>query len=79
MIIYGTKQCPDTQACLDAFESKGRAVEFRCIENLPFLKEFLHYRDNDAAFDPVKANGGVGIPLIVKDDGSLTFDWEPLL
>ncbi len=38
MIIYGTRQCPDTQACLDAFESKGRAVEFRCIENLPFLK-----------------------------------------
>ncbi len=76
MIIYGSKQCPDTTACLQSLDLKGCAYDFRNIENLPFLKEFLHYRDNSALFDTVKAAGGVGIPLIVNDDGSLSFDLE---
>lgn len=76
MIIYGTKQCPDTAACLAALDSKGCAYDFRNIEDLSNLKQFLHYRDNNPAFDPVKADGGVGIPLIVRDDGSLSFEWE---
>ena len=79
MTVYGTKQCPDTAACLAAFDAKGISYEFRSIENLPNLKEFLRYRDNEAVFEPVRAAGGVGIPLIVKDDNSLTFDWEPLI
>ena len=76
MIIYGTKQCPDTVACLAALDAKGCAYDFRNIEGLPALKEFLQYRDNNPVFDSVKAAGGVGIPLIVMGDGSLTFDWE---
>ena len=76
MIIYGTRQCPDTVACLEALDAKGCPYEFRNIENLSVLKEFLQFRDNDASFDPVKAAGGVGIPVIVRDDGSLSFDWE---
>ena len=79
MIIYGTKQCPDTVACLAAFDMKGITYDFRNIEQLPILKEFLRYRDSDPVFDSVKATGGVGIPMIVKGDDSLTFDWESLL
>ena len=75
MIVYGTRQCPDTEACLSAFDLKGVSYDFRNIEELPALKEFLHYRDRNAAFDDIKASGGVGIPLIVKDDGSLSFEW----
>lgn len=76
MTVLGTRQCPDTVACLAAFDLKGVTYDFRNIEELPVLKEFLHYRDSNAAFDAVKASGGVGIPLIINDDGSLTFDWE---
>lgn len=76
MIVYGTIQCPDTVDCLAVFDSKGISYDFRNIEELPALKEFLHYRDSSAAFDDIKASGGVGIPLIVKDDGSLSFEWE---
>lgn len=76
MIVYGSKQCPDTAACLKSLDLNGCPYDFRDIEKLPFLKEFLHYRDSSALFDAVRAAGGVGIPLIVKDDGSLSFDLE---
>ena len=79
MIIYGTKQCPDTAACLAAFDAKGRDYDFRSIENLPVLKEFLQYRDKEPMYEAVRAEGRVGIPLLVRDDGTLTFDWEALL
>ena len=75
MIIYGSKQCPDTVECLAALDARGVAYDFRDIGNLPILKEFLGYRDSEAAFDPVKAVGGIGIPLIIKDDGTMAFDW----
>lgn len=79
MKVYGTKQCPDTTACLADLDRAGRAYEFRDITELPVLKEFLGFRDREPLFEEVRAKGGVGIPLIVKDDASLTFDWAELL
>ena len=76
MIIYGSTQCPDTMACLQACDEKGVEHEFRNIAELPFLKEFLGIRDSDPLYDAVKKAGGVGIPLIRKDSGELTLDWE---
>ena len=75
MIIYGSKQCPDTMECLSTLSNAGTPHEFRDIADLAMLKEFLHYRDTVALFDSVKARGDVGIPFIVKDDGQYTFDW----
>ena len=72
MIIYGSKDCPDTMACLAALDAQGTAYDFRDIGELPVLKEFLHYRDSEDVFAPVRASGGIGIPLIVGDNGSLT-------
>ena len=72
MIIYGSKDCPDTMACRAALDAAGTAYDFRDIGELPVLKEFLKYRDNEAIFAPVRAAGGIGIPLIVGDNGSLT-------
>ena len=37
MIIYGSAQCPDTQACLKAFAEKSIEHEFRDIAELPAL------------------------------------------
>lgn len=79
MKIYGTKQCPDTMECLAACDKAGVPYEFKDITELPVLKEFLGYRDREPLYDEVRARGGVGIPLIVKDDGALSFDWTPLL
>ncbi|MBR1455534.1 MAG: glutaredoxin [Oscillospiraceae bacterium] len=76
--VYGTTQCPDTQACLRAYESKGLPFDFEDITQLPTLKAFLAIRDTDPLYDAVKQTGGVGIPLVVTDDGR-TLDWESLL
>lgn len=72
--VYGTTQCPDTRECLAQFEEKNIPVEFLDIEKLENLKEFLRIRDREPIYDEVKANGGVGIPLL-EIDGSYTFDF----
>ena len=76
--VYGTRQCPDTCSCLDALAAAQIPVEFRDIAQLENLKEFLSIRDNDPIYDPVKARGGVGIPLLVKN-GVRSFEWSDLL
>lgn len=76
IIIYGSTQCPDSQACLKICAEKCIEHEFKDIAELPALKEFLNIRDKEALFDEVKKAGGVGIPLIRKEDGEYTLDWE---
>ena len=76
--VYGTRQCPDTCSCLDALEAAHIPADFKDISQLENLKEFLSIRDNDPIYDPVKARGGVGIPLLVKD-GVRSFEWNDLL
>lgn len=78
IIVYGTRQCPDTCSCLDALETAQIPVEFRNLEALEHLKEFLAIRDSDPIYDAVKARGGVGIPLLIKD-GVRSFHWDDLL
>ena len=75
MIVYGSKQCPDTMACLSALSAAGIPHEFRDIADLAALKEFLRYRDTLSLFDRLKENGGVGIPFIIREDGTYTFAW----
>ena len=68
MIVYGSKQCSETLACLRALRESGTPHEFRDIADLMALKEFLHYRDSLPLFDGVKAAGGVGIPFLIHDN-----------
>ncbi len=64
----------DGMSCC-ALSAAGTPHEFRDIADLPALKEFLKCRDTLSLFDPVKANGGVGIPFLVREDGAYTFEW----
>ena len=66
---------PGQGACLSALHAAGTPYEFRDLAELSALKEFLKYRDTLSLFDPVKAKGGVGIPLLVREDGTFTFEW----
>lgn len=75
MIIYGSRQCPDTMACLSSLTQAGTPFEFRDLADLPALKEFLRYRDTLDLFDDVKAGCGVGIPFIVQNNGRFSFEW----
>ena len=48
-------------------------------ESLLHLKEFLKIRESIPLFAEVKTEGGIGIPCIVKEDGSITLDWTELM
>lgn len=80
IIMYGTKICPD---CVEALEWLEKHPEIHCTykdfgEVTANLKEFLQYRDTSSLFDEVKAEGKIGIPLIVLEDGTLTFTFDDL-
>ena len=74
--IYGSMLCPDCVQCREELDRAGIAYEYLDFsENLLALKEFLALRDSLALFDPVREKGGIGIPCIVRPDGSVTLDW----
>ena len=78
--IYGSMLCPD---CVDCCRELSDAmVEFEFCDfadSLLNLKEFLKLRDANAAFDELRAAGKIGIPCIVREDGSVTLSWKEFL
>ena len=80
VIVYGSMLCPDCVACKEDFDQKGIAYDYRDFsENLKHLKEFLAIRDTSSLFDPIRAEGKIGIPCIVKENGEVTLSWEELI
>lgn len=81
IIIYGSRLCPDTIEALDALSGAGRDYTYLDInEDLDSLKAFLKFRDTKSEYDDVRKNGGIGIPLLVLDDGvHITFDYHDLI
>ena len=78
--IYGSMLCPDCVECRADLDKAGVQYEYLDFsENLKALKEFLAIRDGNPLFDPVREKGGIGIPCIVREDGSITLDWEEFL
>ena len=45
-------------------------------DSLWYLKEFLILRDREAIFQEVREQGKIGIPCIVKEDGSVSLEWK---
>lgn len=75
LVIYGTdtcKDCVDAKALLDAKGIRYLFLEFS--DSIGNLKRFLKIRDTNPMFDAVKEKGGVGVPLFVLEDGTMTFD-----
>ena len=75
IIMYGASICRD---CVNAKEKllarPDVILDYRnIIESTAIMKEFLSYRDNDTMFDEVKANGKIGIPFFLLEDGTKTF------
>ena len=75
--IYGSKLCKDCVACLETFDKAGVAYEYLDFaDSLINLKEFLSIREGNPLFDEVREAGGIGIPCILRPDGSIILDWE---
>lgn len=78
--IYGSDLCPDCISCKSALDADGVPYDFVNITaSMHNLKEFLKYRDTNSVFDDARAGGYVGIPALLREDGSITTDWEAYL
>lgn len=80
LTIYGSMLCPDCVKCredLDRAQVEYQYLDF--FDQLKNLKEFLAIRDKSDLFDEVKAKGGIGIPCILREDGTITLSWEEYL
>ena len=78
--IYGFMLCPDCVDCCADLDN--RSVEYEFLDfshSLKNLKEFLSLRDTLSVFASVRENGSIGIPCIVRNDGSVTLDWTEFL
>lgn len=77
--IYGSMQCPDCVACRADLDKAGIEYEYLDLaESLLYLKEFLSIRDNSPVFSAVKEEGKIGIPCLVREDGSVSLSWEDM-
>ncbi len=68
--------------CPDCTEVKQRAAgddRFQVIdigEHVRNLKEFMRLRDTNPEFNSARERGLIGIPVFVKEDGTVTFKAE---
>ncbi len=78
--IYGTLRCPDCVDCCQALDDAGIAYTFLDFDfDLRYLKNFLKLRDHCPQFETVRENGSIGIPCILRENGSVTLDWKIFL
>ena len=78
--IYGSMLCPDCVDCCRELKEAKVEFEFRDFgDAMVNLKEFLKLRDESPLFDGIRAAGKIGIPCILRDDGSVTLAWDEFL
>ena len=77
--IFGSPMCKDCVICKEELDNAGIPYVYMDITgNLMFLKKFLKLRDS-SVFDTIREKGQIGIPCIVREDDSITFDWKEFL
>ena len=74
--IYGMSTCPDCTFVEEQVKGDKRFEIVDIGSYVRHLKEFLKLRDTNPAFDKARANGSVGIPCFVLDDGTVTLSPE---
>jgi len=78
--IYGSMLCPDCVECRADLDRAGEEYAFLDFaEDLKNLKAFLKLRDESSVFDDSRAQGKIGIPCIVTEDGEITLDWDKFM
>lgn len=80
MKVYGADICIDCRNYKAIQKTRGFDAEYiNIIEDTAKLKEFLKLRDNESIFEKVREHSGIGIPLFVNEDGSMTFEIDEAL
>lgn len=80
IIMYGSHLCQDVIYAITKLKDKDVAIDYRNISaDFGALKEFMHYRETDPMFAPVKKDNSLGIPFMILPDGTKTFDFRDVL
>ena len=74
--IYGMSTCPDCTFVEEQVKGDKRFEIVDIGSHVRHLKEFLRLRDTNPVFDEARANGSVGIPCFVLDNGTVTLSPE---
>ncbi|WP_250672797.1 hypothetical protein LZ906_002265 [Paraclostridium ghonii] len=78
--VVGSHLCPDTLYALCQLRERNIDVDFKNLSaNLPDLKEYLALRQGLDIYEGVRAEGGIGIPCFVLEDGTKTLDLNEAL
>lgn len=74
--VLGSMLCKDCVQCVQDLNQAGVDYHFfDFADNLQNLKDFLAIRDSNPVFRSVRLAGAIGIPCIVREDGSVTLEW----
>lgn len=75
--IYGSMHCPDCVQCRIDLDKACVPYEYLDFsDSLRNLKAFLDIRDHHPAFAEIRESGKIGIPCIVREDGTVSLSWE---
>ena len=70
-ILFSSDKCPDCPPVIEKLNNEN--IEFENVnitESMENLKRFLKYRDSDPYFEDIKQNNRVGVPTLMKEDGT---------
>lgn len=71
LILFSSDKCPDCPPVIEKLNNEN--IEFENVnitESMENLKRFLKYRDSDPYFEDIKQNNRVGVPTLMKEDGT---------
>ena len=78
-ILFYAETCPDTAPFVAELDRLGVDYdEVEIMTSLPNLKQFIRLRDSSAEFDNSKANGYLGIPVLLLPNGDVVLDESKL-
>jgi glutaredoxin-related protein len=76
--MLGNRICKDCVAAMEVIDRERLPITFHDMSTvIDYLKEFLTVRSqNPEVFKEAKENNGIGIPVFILDDGTVTMDCE---
>ena len=76
--VIGSHLCPDTLYALNRLSEAKAEIDFKNMSaRLSDLKVYL--RQNSPVYADIRANGGIGIPCFVLEDGTVTRNLDAVL
>ena len=78
--VIGSHLCPDTLYALNRLSEADAEMDVKNISSsLADLKVYLALRQDSPVYADIRANGGIGIPCFLLEDGTATRDLNEVL